>query len=104
MCFVFVLEIYGNTPLGKSNHQRAQESTVAWSTEGKPNRKTFHFQTLACPQLPGSQLTLSVQILEQVSISDALPMTRSPCKAHLNCAQQGAEASSAEGTDRPLLP
>lgn len=40
MCFLFVLEIYGNAPLEKSKRQKAQESTLAWSAEGKPCQST----------------------------------------------------------------
>ena len=104
VCFLFVFEIYGNTPWEKSSHQKAEESTVACSTAGKPCQIPHHADLphTSVPPAPGEPAhTLGVQILK-ANISHALPTTRSSGKSQLNCSPWDAEASP-EGREPPLL-
>lgn len=93
-CFLFVLEIYGNTALEKSNRRKAEESTLAWSAEGKPRQSTTKHLIFKhrCAASSHAQ-PADPQVGE---VTHALPTTHSS-------APRDAEASPGS-TDRPPLP
>lgn len=85
----------------KRNHQKAQESTAAWSTEGKPcqiTTKHLIFKHWCAPSSREASSRAQPANPRVGKITHALPTAHSSGKAQLNCAPQDAEASPA-GTD-----
>lgn len=99
MCFLFILEICGNAPLEKKNdHQKAQESRAAWSTDRARSPQTICISNTAVSPAPGSQPRLSVQRLRQVDIIAVYS------KAQQNCIPWDLGDIVLRGQTCPLYP